>query len=430
MSQLRVGFIGLGTVGGGALTCLRDGRDTIARRVGAEIVPVRAAVREVHRIRDLDLSGVAITDDAVAVAQADDVDILVEVMGGVDVARRAVEAALQAGKPVVTANKELIAKHGPALFELAEQHGVEIAFEGSVAGGIPILQPLRGSLAGNHIRKIIGIINGTTNYILSAMARTGRAFDDLLAEAQAEGYAEADPSADVDGHDAAYKLAILAMLAFDTAIDEAGVYREGIRHVDPEDIRLAAMLGYTIKLLGLAHDRGERLELRVHPTLVPITHPLASVHGVFNAIFVEGSASGPLMFYGRGAGAGPTGSAVVGDLVEVARNLRSGGARKVPRLGNGRRAVGDISQARSSYYVRLHVLDQPGVFAAVAHSFAEQGVSLAQVLQTQATGGTAEIIIVTHESEEANVRAAMTAIRALPMVERERSLLRCLSVDE
>lgn len=426
MSEVRVGFLGLGTVGAGAIEALRASRDRLAARVGVEIVPVRAAVRDLTKPRPVALDGLQLTTDVMAVATAPDIDIVVEVIGGVDIARDAVRAALSAGKSVVTCNKELIAKEGPELLALAERHGVDLAFEGSVAGGIPILRPLLSSLAGNQITEIVGIINGTTNYILSEMTRTGRPFDELLAEAQAAGYAEADPTDDIEGHDAAYKLAILAMLAFDTPVGEASVYREGITRVQPADIALARRLNYVIKLLGIARDDGDQLELRVHPALVPVEHPLASVNDVFNAIFVAGSSVGQVMFYGRGAGSGPTGSAVVGDLVEVARNRRQCGAPSRTPLTRTR-PVAAPDDMRSRYFVRMRVADRPGVLAYLAGILGEQSVSIAQVLQSEAAAGQAEIVWITHLTTEHRLRRSLALMQREPTpVVEIHSVLRCL----
>lgn len=428
MSAIRVGFLGLGTVGCGALACLREGRARIAARVGAEVLPVRAAVRDPEKPRGVDTTGLELVTDPLAVATAPDIDVVVEVIGGVAVAREAVTAALTAGKAVVTANKELLAKHAGELFPLAAANGADLAFEGSVGGGIPILRALRLSLAGNRISEVVGIINGTTNYILSNMTATGRPYAELLAEAQASGYAEADPSADVDGHDAAYKLAILAMLAFDTAVDIDRVHREGITRVAPADIAVAQRLGYAIKLLGIARLRDGAVELRVHPTLVPLGHPLASVNDVYNAIFVAGSSVGEVMFYGRGAGDGPTGSAVVGDIIEVARQRLGGCGCPLPPLEPVKPMV-PFDQMRARHYVRMRVADRPGVLAALAGILGEENVSIAQVLQTESDSATAEIVWITHESTEAAVGRSLQRMAGLEVVIEVCNVLRCLDQD-
>lgn len=426
MSAVRVGFCGLGTVGSGAIEALRTASERISQRVGAEVTPTKVAVRDVTKPRGCDLSGLELCTDPLAVAQADDVDVVVEVIGGVGIAKQVVETALAAGKPVVTCNKELIAKHGPELFELARQHGVELVFEGSVGGGIPILGTMQRSLAGNKVAAVMGIINGTTNYILTNMARTGRPFDELLGEAQAAGYAEADPTDDVEGHDAAYKLAILAMLAYDTPIDIASIYREGITRVGPADITVAKSLGYAIKLLGIARDLGDQLELRVHPTLVPEQHPLASVNDVFNAIYVEGSSVGQVMLYGRGAGSGPTGSAVVGDLIKVARQHAIGCGGIAPALGPTRSVVSPDAM-RSCFFVRMTVADRPGVLGRLATILGDHQISLAQMQQTESDGGRASIVWLTHETSEAEMQASLAEMQTLDAVHSIDNVLRSLN---
>ena len=433
MEAIRIGFLGLGTVGSGALAALRAEPEALARRAGAPLTPVRVAVRDPQRARPVSLEGLAVTTDALAVATAPDVDIVVECIGGVGIAREAVTAALAAGKSVVTANKELIAKHGQELFELADARQVELAFEGSVAGGIPILGPLRASLTANRVRQVVGIVNGTTNYILSAMTRLGQPFEQLLAQAQAMGYAESDPSADVDGHDAAYKLAILAMLAFDSTVSEEQVYREGIRRVTPTDIALARSLGHRFKLLAIARDRGDKLELRVHPTLVPESHPLASVDDVYNAVFVEGAPVGQVMFFGRGAGGDPTGSAVAGDIVQVARDLLAGGRRSFAMAPARHRPVATIDEAESSYYVRMWVVDRAGVLATIAGILGRWQVSIAQVLQTPNRGAgdgpSAELVWITHNTTEARLRGALAEIAADEVCLALCNTFRCFGVD-
>lgn len=425
---MRVGFCGLGTVGSGAIEALRTAGERITQRVGAPVTPTRVAVRDVAKQRGCDLAGLDLGTDPLAVAAADDIDVVVEVIGGVGIAKQVVETALRAGKPVVTCNKELLAKHGPELFELARNHGVELCFEGSVGGGIPILGTLQRSLAGNRIEAVMGIINGTTNYMLTNMARTGRPFDVLLREAQAAGYAEADPTDDVEGHDAAYKLAILAMLAYDTPVDPASIYREGITRVGPADIQVAESLGYAIKLLGIARDLGDHLELRVHPTLIPQSHPLATVNDVFNAIYVEGSAVGQIMLYGRGAGAGPTGSAVVGDLIKVARQRVTGCGGIAPVLGPAR-TVAPQAAMRSRFFVRMTVADRPGVLGRIATILGEHRISLAQMRQTESVDGRASIVWLTHETGEAEMQDSLQAMRALEAVHSVDNVLRSLDGD-
>ncbi len=318
---IRVGLLGCGTVGSGVVTILDADDDDIAARTGASLQVVRVCVRDLTKDRGLPLDPEVFTDDPQQVVAADDVDVVVEVMGGREPAGALIRQALRNGKPVVTANKELVAHEGPDLFEEAYANGVDLMYEAAVAGAIPIIKPLKESLAGDKVRRVVAILNGTTNYILTRMTEDRAVYGDVLAEAQALGYAEADPTADVGGHDAASKAAIVASLAFDTRVQADDVHREGIERVTPTDIEVATRLGYVVKLLAIANEDGDDVAVRVHPTFLPREHPLAAVREAFNAIYVESDFAGELMFYGRGAGSYPTGSAVVGDLVDVARNV-------------------------------------------------------------------------------------------------------------
>jgi homoserine dehydrogenase len=380
------------------------------------------------RARDLPLSAEAFTGDLRAVVDADDVDIVVEVMGGRDPAGALVRAALEAGKPVVTANKELVAHEGPALFDAAARSGVDLQYEAAVAGAIPIIKPLKESLAGDRIRRIVGILNGTTNYILTRMTEDGQTYDEALAEAQRLGYAEADPSADVDGHDAAAKCAILASLAFDSRVTAGDVYREGIGGVTAQDIELAGRLGYVVKLLAIASETpagpGEEdaVAVRVHPAFVPKEHPLAAVRESFNAIFVQADAAGELMFYGRGAGSDPTGSAVVGDIIHVARHLLQ--ESRGPGESSHRPVrIRPVAELRTQYYVLLDVADRPGVLASVAETFARHAVSIGQVWQ-EGYGDTAQLVLVTHRAREGDLEATVSDLAATDGVRSVRSVLR------
>src|SRR3712207_463592 len=355
---LTVGLLGFGTVGTGVIRLLQQHANDIASRLGARLVVGPVAVRDPKRAREIDIDGV--TTDAVAVVEDPAVDIIVEVMGGVDPAQDLIERAIKAGKGVVTANKELVATVGFELADLAAECGVWLEYEAAVAGGIPIIKPLRESLAGDRVHRILGILNGTTNYILTKMTEEGMDFGDALAEAQRLGYAEADPAADVEGADAASKTAILASLAFDARVVAGDVFREGITRVSATDIAHAQRMGYVIKLLGIAESFNGQVGVRVHPALVPKAHPLASVREAFNAVFVEADAVGELMFYGRGAGSLPTASAVVGDLVTVARAMLAG-----EQLNNGARhatkPLSAFAEVVVQYYVLLDVADEPGV---------------------------------------------------------------------
>ncbi len=419
---VRVGLLGAGTVGAGVARILAEHAPSIASRTGARIEVTRIAVRDLSRPRDLPVSAAVLGDDPAAVVEADDVDVVVEVMGGRVPAGDLIRRAIALGKPVVTANKELIAHEGPELAALARAAGVDLAFEAAVAGGIPIIRPMRESLAGDRVTRVVGILNGTTNYILTRMTDEGADFSDVLADAQAAGYAEADPSADVDGHDAAAKTAILATLAFDVAVHADDVYREGIRDVSAADLRVAQRLGYVIKLIGVANVVDGRVGMRVHPAMLPAAHPLASVRGVFNAVYVEADASGPLMFYGQGAGAMPTGAAVVGDLIDAARGLVHTTTRP-SQLHLEPADLRTIDELRTQYCVRLEVDDRPGVLAEVARSFGAHDVSIAQVWQDGVMDG-AELVLVTHRSREADLRATVIALEQLPAIRRVAGVIR------
>ncbi len=420
---VQIGLLGCGTVGGGVLSILQANAERIAARAGVPLHVRRVAVRDPNKNRPVALDADVVTTDPWEVVNDPQVDIVVEVMGGVDPARDLIAAALERGKPVVTANKEVLAKHGTALWSLAARRGVDLFFEGSVAGGIPIIKPLRESLAANRVEAIVGIINGTTNYMLTRMSREGMAFADVLREAQALGYAEADPASDVEGYDAAFKIAILASLAFETPVRVEDVYCEGITRITPEDIRYGKELGYELKLLAIAREDNGRLEVRVHPTFIPSGHPLAAVNDVFNAIFVRGDAVGELMFYGRGAGSLPTGSAVVADLIDAVRRLRHGGNGRLqpPEAGL---PVKPIEETVSQFYVSLRVVDRPGVLASIAAAFGEHSVSIQSVIQKGRLEDPVDLVFVTHEVQEANIRRALEQISRLPVVRQVSNVIR------
>ena len=422
---LSIGIAGLGTVGGGVLTMLRQNADLIAARAGRPIAVTAVSARDRTRDRGMDLSGLRWYDDPVALAGDANVDVVVEVIGGSEEPAKAlVEAAMAAGKQVVTANKALLAVHGAALAAAAEKAGVVLAFEAAVAGGIPAIKALREGLAGNRISRVAGILNGTCNYILTVMRERGREFAEVLADAQKLGYAETDPAFDVDGIDAAHKLAILAALAFGRPVDFGSVYVEGIRRISALDIAFANELGYRIKLLGIARATEAGIETRVHPCMVPQSAPIARVDGVFNAVVAEGDFVGRVMLEGRGAGAGPTGSAVVADLIDIARG------RATPVWGA---AAGALSAAPSvpmsahvgAYYLRLMVVDRPGVIADVTAVLRDAGISLESMLQRGRSPGEAvPVVLVTHETGEAAMRAAMERIAALGAVLEPPALIR------
>ena len=416
MTPLNVGVAGLGTVGAGVLKLLHENAGLVSARAGRPIQVTAISARDRTRDRGTSLAGLRWFDDPVALA-TDGVDVVVELIGGSDgPARRLVEAALDAGKPVVTANKALLAVHGASLAARAEQAGVPLAFEAAVAGGIPVIKALREGLAANRIDRVTGILNGTCNYILTTMRETGREFAEILADAQRLGYAEADPSFDVDGIDAAHKLAILAALAFNRPVDFPAVHVEGIRHVSAVDIAFASELGYRIKLLGIARRTAGGIETRVHPCMVPLSAPIARVDGVFNAVEAEGDFVGRVMLEGRGAGPGPTASAVVADLIDLARN------RATPVWGAADAALSNLPAIPMSahvgcYYLRLMVTDRPGVIADVTAALRDAGVSLESMLQRgRAPGESVPVVLVTHETNEAAMRTALKAIAALDAV--------------
>jgi homoserine dehydrogenase len=414
---LKIAVAGLGTVGVGTLQLLDRQAELLAVRAGRRVVATAVSARDRRRDRGLDLSAVRWYEDAAAMAADPDVDVVVELIGGsAGVALSVVETALAKGKHVVTANKALMAEHGTRLAALAEQKGVALAFEAAVAGGIPVIKALRESLAGNRLARVYGILNGTSNFILTTMRQSGREFAEVLAEAQKLGYAEADPSFDIDGIDAAHKLAILASVAFGRPVDLAGVYAEGIRHVSRLDIDFAEELGYRIKLLGIARLTDHGLEQRVHPCMVPRATPIAAVEGVFNAVVAEGDFVGRVVLEGRGAGAFPTASAVASDLVDIAAG------RYVPAFGVPAAALAPLPGAamdrhEGAYYIRLMVVDQPGVIADVAAALRDEHVSLESMIQRgRAPGEAVPVVLTTHVTVEAAMRRALDRITALPAV--------------
>jgi homoserine dehydrogenase len=416
-APLRLGLAGLGTVGSAVARILATRRMALSRLAGREIVLSAVTARHRSRDRGIDLGGVAWFDDPVALARAPELDLVVELIGGEDgPAHRMIEAAIKAGKGVVTANKALLAKHGTELARAAEKAGVPLAFEAAVAGGIPIIKTLREGLAGNRVSRVYGILNGTTNYILTTMRESGREFAEVLGEAQKLGYAEADPSFDIDGIDAAHKLAILASVGFGRPVDLAGVYAEGIRHVSRLDIVFAEELGYRVKLLGIARLTEEGLEQRVHPCMVPRATPIAAVEGVYNAVVAEGDFVGRVVLQGRGAGAFPTASAVAADLVDIAAG------RHVPTFGlhtADLRAIPGVPIERhhGAYYIRLMVVDQPGVIADVAAALRDEQVSMESMIQRgRAPGEAVPVVMTTHITVEAAMRRALQRIEALDTV--------------
>ncbi|HEX6754595.1 MAG TPA: homoserine dehydrogenase [Mycobacteriales bacterium] len=419
---MRVALLGCGTVGGEVVRLLGEQAADLSARVGAPLELAGIAVRRPERHPDVPAG--LLTTDAEALVERPDVEVVIEVIGGIEPARSLLLAAMKSGKSVVTANKALLAEDGATLHAAARDTGVDLYYEASVAGAIPLLRPLRESLAGDRINRVIGIVNGTTNYVLSRMDATGAGFAEALAEATALGYAEADPTADIDGFDAAAKAAILAGLAFHTRVTAPDVHREGIAEVTAADVAAARTMGCTVKLLAIC-DRDPAdgsVGVRVHPAMIPLSHPLAGVGDAFNAVFVEGEAAGPLMFYGRGAGGPPTASAVLGDLVAVARN-RLTGARGAGESAYADLRVRPMGETATRYHISLDVADRPGVLAAVAQAFAAHEVSISTVRQ-EGHGDDATLVLVTHTASDAALARTVQDLRRMPIVRAVTSVMR------
>jgi len=424
MRKVTIGLIGLGTVGSGVVEILERHAEHFRTRAGVDLALVKCADRNPDRAAALGLAPECFTTDSSEIINDPSIDIIIELIGGTGVARDVVLEALAAGKTVVTANKALIATHGHEVMDAAAARGVDIFFEASVGGGIPIIGPLKHSLVSNEIQAVYGIVNGTTNYMLTRMAEGGLDYATALAEAQARGFAEADPTADVDGLDAAAKMAILASIAFNSRVTLADVPAEGIRSITPGDISYARESGYVIKLMAIGKRTSGGLDIRVQPTMIRDDHPLAKVNGVYNAIYVVGDAVGETMFFGEGAGSLPAASAVVGDVIEAARNIQGDSRALVGCTCTDTLPIRDIEDLVTSYYIRLHAADEPGVLASIAGVFGEQGVSLASVIQRHAEDGVAEIVWITHNAAERDLRGALGRIAALPVVRAIGSVLR------
>ena len=436
MKPVKVGLLGLGTVGGGTVTVLRDNAEEIARRAGRGIEIVHAAARDITKDRGFDTGGIELTTDPMAVVDNPELEIIVELIGGDSLAHDLVMRAIAKGKHVVTANKALIAKHGNEIFAAAQEKGVMVAFEAAVAGGIPIIKAIREGLAGNRIQWLAGIINGTGNFILTEMRDKGRDFDDVLREAQALGYAEADPTFDVEGIDAAHKLTILASIAFGVPLQFEAAYTEGITRITREDVAYAEELGYRIKHLGLTRRTDHGFELRVHPTLIPERRLIANVDGVMNAVLVLGDAVGPTLYYGAGAGAAPTASAVVADVVDVVRALTADPENRVPHLAFQPDALSDLpvlamEEVETACYLRMQAQDRPGVLAEVTRILGEQGISIEAIIQKepQPESAQATIIMLTHRVREQNMNDAIAAIEALDVIEGDITRIRMETLD-
>lgn len=430
MHTIKIALLGAGTVGSGVIQALSMNADIIAGRSGAYIEIKKILVRDAKKQRP-EVNGILLTDNFDEILDDEEISIVVEVMGGLSPARDYMLRSMAAGKHVVTANKDVIAQHLSELYTAANENTVDFLYEASVGGGIPIIKPLKECLTANKISEIMGVINGTTNYMLTKMTEKHISYDAVLRRAQEKGYAEANPTADVDGLDAARKAAILASIAFDTVIEFEDVSVEGISHITEDDIEYGLNLGYVIKLLAVGRNTDDGIDVRVHPVFLPKTHPLASVNGVFNAVFVRGDVIGDAMFYGRGAGALPTASAVVADIIEVVRDIVSGTTGRMKYRIGERKKLCPVEKTRSSYYLRLVVADEPGVLGEIATTFGRAKVSLKSVIQARWTeDGDAEIVAVTHVVTHAAASAAAEALRALPVVREVRSLIRVADGQE
>lgn len=423
MKPVKVGVLGLGTVGGGTVNVLKRNAAEIARRAGRDIIITRASAKDLDKARICDTTGIIVTSNPLDIINDPDIDIVLELIGGAGLVKDYVLQAIANGKHVVTANKSLIALHGNEIFAKASEQGVIVAFEAAVAGGIPIIKAIREGLSGNHIEWLAGIINGTGNFILTEMRDKGRDFADVLAEAQALGYAEADPTFDVEGIDAGHKLTILASIAFGIPLQFEKVYTEGITKISRTDVEYAEELGYRIKHLGIARQTAEGIELRVHPTLIPERRLIANVNGVMNAVLVKGDAVGATLYYGAGAGAEPTASAVVADVIDVVRALTSDPENRVPHLAFQADSLADIpvlsaDSFKTAYYLRLHAEDKSGVLADVTRILADQDISIEAITQKEPAKGetTVPIIMLTQVTQEHRMNAAIAKIEALATV--------------
>jgi len=434
LKAVKVGLIGLGTVGCGTVNVLARNRDEISRRAGRTIEVVQAAVKDLSKTRNCDLSPVDLTEDPFAVVNNPEIDVVVELIGGETLAKDLVLAAIANGKHVVTANKALIALHGNEIFQAAQNKGVMVAFEAAVAGGISIIKAIREGLAGNRVEWLAGIINGTSNYILTEMDKPGQNFADVLKEAQRLGYAESDPTFDIEGIDAAHKLTILASIAFGIPLQFERIYTDGITKIGAQDVQFANELGYRIKHLGIARRSEQGIELRVHPTLIPKTRLIANVNGVMNAVVVHGDAVGSTLHYGAGAGAEPTASAVVADIVDVVRVLTADPNNRVPHLAFQPDSLSDtlvldMDEVQTGFYLRLSVSDESGVLAKITDLFGEAGISIEALLQKPSKEDTATVVVLTEVSREGDFNAVVSQIRQLPAVLHEPIFFRVESLS-
>lgn len=426
LNCINVGIVGYGIVGSGTVSLLLKNAQIITQRVGIPINVAKIADLDVTTDRGIDIDKSILTTNADDIINDPNIQIMVETIGGTGFAKDIIIKALKAGKNVVTANKELIAKHGDEILPLATKNNVDFMFEASVGGGIPIIGPLKNSLAGNEILEIIGIVNGTTNYILTRMKNEKLDYDVVLKDAQANGYAEANPTADVDGFDASYKLAILSSIAYNSRCDYKGIYREGIREITAADIKYADELGYTIKLLAISKEIDGKIQARVHPTFVSYSHPLANVNGVMNAIYIKANGVHESMYYGPGAGSIATGSAVVGDIIEIARNIMANNTSRIPCKCYNTKEMTNIDNLEVKNYIRIIAKDTPGCIAKISKVFSDNNVSLESIIQKDTKGGVAEIVWLTHESTEMSIDKSLEEIKKLDVVEKVGSRIRVL----
>lgn len=417
--MVKIGLLGCGTVGSGVVKLIEQNNYAIAQKIGTEIQIKKVLERNQERCLELGLSPEMICSSIDDIVNDEEINVVVELIGGVDTACQFILQAMQKGKHIVTANKDLVAVKGEELFTAARAHNVDFYFEASVGGGIPIITPMKQSLAANHIQQVIGILNGTTNYILTKMSNEGLAYEDVLAEAQKLGYAESDPTSDVEGLDAARKIAILASIAFNSRVIFNDVYAEGITKISPEDIKYAKEMGYVVKLLAIAKEEEEKIQVRVHPAFIPLQHPLANVNDVFNAVFIRGDAVGDVMHYGRGAGQMPTASAVVGDIIEIGRNIIHHSTARIGCTCFEHKEIMNISEMNSQFYIRMVVKDRPGVLAGIAGVFGNNNVSIASVLQkanAKQVKDMAELVLITHKVKEQDLQDSLTVLKGMSIV--------------
>ncbi|QGT99829.1 Homoserine dehydrogenase [Candidatus Syntrophocurvum alkaliphilum] len=428
--MINIGLLGCGTVGSGVVKLLEQNGETILKKTGKEIRIKKILERDVEKCLELGFAENCITEDIKDIVDDPEIDIIVELLGGISPADEFIIEAMEKGKHVVTANKDLIAVKGQDIFDTAENQKVDFYFEASVAGGIPAVTPLKQSLAGNNIEEVIGILNGTTNYILTKMSREGQDFDDVLKEAQDLGYAEADPSSDVYGLDAARKIAILASIAFNSRVMLDDVYVEGITSINAVDMEYAKELGLEVKLLAIAKQEEGQIQVRVHPAFIPIEHPLASVNGVYNAVFIKGDAVGDIMHYGSGAGQMPTASAVVGDIIEIVRNKNYNSNARIGCTCYDQKPILNINQLEGQFYIRMAVKDRPGALAGIAGVFGNNNVSLSSVLQKTNDWDMAELILITHNTSEQNLRDALAVLKGMSIVGEINNVIRLEGMDK